>query len=495
MRGVMPHSMVIINMHKQTNINELSEHEIPPCDTRGHFFDNFGRTSSIPNSLADSSSQVNDEAVFSVLQFGAIIPPLSPWKGIRRLMPGYNYNGTEMIGPVQLRQKTDISNLDVEQQADEIERILDHFLQQQIGEKEHPVLLFSGGVDSGIIASRLAALGYRDSLLINYSFGDEDPESKLAEAMANQLDLKYERVSLNRQLCDCLLSPGQIYPQPFGDQSTVPTSDLAHAVVDRLSDQKRIILDGTGADGAFGMTSKIRLWERAIRVPAILRKAASFAYANMLWHREGKFEYFARVFRRSIDMPLLSAVIAQNSLAGTFYSKCSRSSVDGLLAKWIGGWAGESPSNRIVAADLALTCANIFAQKSKPILESAGHRVVYPFLDIKMVTTALDSIPYWQMDEPKAPLKKSLARHVPRDMVYRPKSGFLDPKGDVFYSAEFINYLRDAAEPTSPIAHLLMRKPLLKACQLLARKRTLPPQTLNLLWAIVFTDRWYRTAF
>lgn len=44
-------------------MNELDEHEILPCDTHGYFFDDSGRTASIPNSLADSNSQVNDEAV------------------------------------------------------------------------------------------------------------------------------------------------------------------------------------------------------------------------------------------------------------------------------------------------------------------------------------------------------------------------------------------------------------------------------------------------
>ena len=107
---------------------------------------------------------------------------------------------------------------------------------------------------------------------------------------------------------------------------------------------------------------------------------------------------------------------------------------------------------------------------------------------------ALCSSSHWQMEEPKAPLKQSLSRSIPRNMVYRPKSGFVDPKGEVFFSAEFIEYLRSAAGPTSPIAHMLERKPLLKACDLLAQKKELPPQTLNFLWAVVFTDRWYRTA-
>ncbi len=192
-----------------------------------------------------------------------------------------------MICPVEVPQQNHIPNVDSEQQADEVERLLDAILTDHIGEQEDPVLLFSGGVDSGIIASRLATLGYRNSLLLNFSFGDDDPESKLAEAMAPQLGLKFERVFGNRQPCSCLADPGTTYSQPFGDHSTAPTSDLAHSVIDYLSTQSRLILDGTGADGAFGMTAKIRTWEQRAS-PGDRKNLASLAYGKVLWYRKAK---------------------------------------------------------------------------------------------------------------------------------------------------------------------------------------------------------------
>jgi asparagine synthetase B (glutamine-hydrolysing) len=400
-----------------------------------------------------------------------------------------------MVSPIELHQPSHIANLNSEQQADEIERLLDSILEKHIRGQEDPVLLFSGGVDSGIIASRLAALGYRNSLLLNYSFGEDDVESKLAEAMANQLGLKFKRVPVTRRFCNCLKEPGKIYPQPFGDHSTVPTSDLAYSVVEYLSNRKCLILDGTGADAAFGKTAKIEKWKKLRRVPSIAKKIASYTYMKMLWHREGRIEKTARILRRSIEMPLLSAILAQNSFAGVFYRKDNRHLVDQFLETWIGGWAGEEPVKKVIAAVLAFKCANIIGQKGKPIFELAGHKVLYPFLEFETISTALCSIPYWQMEEPKAPLKTSLARCVPFEMVYRPKSGFIDPKGNVFFSEEFINYLRSVTEPASPISHLLDKKLLLKSCDFLTRKKTLPAQTLNFLWAVVFTDRWYRTVF
>lgn len=479
---------------KATEHMTLDEYEIPPCDTRGYFFDNSDRIVTKPRCLVNESLKIDDNAVFSVLQFGAIIPPLSPWKGVHRMLPGFRYQGTKIGYPVDLAKGKNISTLNVEQQADEIENLLDAILKRHIGVQRDPVLLFSGGVDSGIIASRLAALGYRDSLLLNFSFGDDDPESKLAEAMANHLGLKFERVQANRRLCSCLDAPGAIYPQPFGDYSTVPTSDLAYSVVERLSSQGRLILDGTGADGAFGMTAQIDSWEKMSRMPQIIKTSAASMYSKTLWHQTGRIEHVARILRRSAEMPPLSAILAQNPLAGIFYKMDNRHLVDDLLERWIGGWAGDNFATRVVAADLAMTCANTFVQKAQSILESGGHKLLCPFLEVEVVSMSLSSTPYWQMDEPKSPLKKSLARHVPHNMVYRPKSGFVDPRGDVFFDGEFIEHLRSTCEPTGPIAHMLEKKPILNSCELLARRKVLPVQTLNFIWAVVFMDRWYRTA-
>lgn len=468
-------------------------YEIQPCETHALYYDDIGRTSDKSIDLVDLTSKVNESAVFSILQFGAIIPPLSPWEGIKRLLPGNKYLGNNHIGPIELSKFNNISLLNPKQQSVIIENILDIVLKRLIGDQQDPVLLFSGGVDSGLIASRLAVLGYRNTLLLNYSFGEEDHESKLAEEMAKHLGLRFERFYSKSNLCDCLINPGQVYPQPFGDQSTVPTSDFANSVKNHLIGQNRLILDGTGADGGFGMKNKIKTWELVLRVPAIIKHLASVVYDPILWQRSGKLEYLSRILRRSKDMPLLSGVLALNPLSGIFYYDHWRHSVDSLLDDWIGSWAGKLPSQQIVAADLALICSNIYAQKAQSILESSGHKVSYPFLETEIVSLAIASIPYWQMDEPKAPLKRSLAKYVPHKMVYRPKSGFDDPHGHIFFDSGFIAYLRAAAESSSPIASILKIKPLLKACDLLFHRRKLPYQTLNCLWAITFTDRWYRT--
>ena len=468
---------------------------VPYCNTEGiyHHEGNGDLIGSLDN-LNQSELKPNEDAICSVLQFGSIIPPLSPWKGIKRLIPGYEYQGTNLLGPriVTPSRSHVLTERDV--QIKRLENVVDKSILRRLESGLKPVVLFSGGVDSGFIANRLAILGVKDCLLINYSFKQDDPESLLAEQMANHLELPFERVMASKNLCDCLESPGKYYPQPFSDQSTVPTFELAQATIQRLKEEGPcLILDGTGADGAFGMRNRIDRWKKVYRVPSLFRSLCSRFYKSYLWRQTNAIEHYFRIIRRSKQMPLLSAVLAQNSLGGLFYADHAMTMLDELLSEWVSGWAGSSLPSQIVAADLSMVCANVFAQKSCSILTRENHEILYPFMEDDLITFALTPAIFENRNEPKDLMKESLARNIPSKMVYRPKSGFTDPKSLVFYNPQFVDYLRSSIDQSSPTASLLNPKYIHKAIDLLNKKLLLPAQTLNCLWAITFTDRWYRT--
>lgn len=422
------------------------------------------------------------QAVFSVLQFGALVPPLAPYAGQRRLLPGYRHTAPHNGEALRLPSLTAIG--DPEVQADVVERLVD----QALAHVENPVVLFSGGVDSGLIAARLKALG-KEALLLNYCFGPDDPESRLADAMAQALGMRFHRIHAGIETpTRCLKDPGKVYPFPFADHSTAPTSALARAALPFLPPGS-VVLDGTGADGGFGMAAKIAKWRSVLRLPRVVRRMPAGLYRHV-WTRTGRVEYQTRLLRRSVTMPLLSSVLAQNALAGILYDDAPAATVHQHLTKWITPWAGDDPARAVVAGDLAMTCANTFAQKSHAIFEAAGVSVVYPFLTTDALVTAL-SATAWPLDQPKAPLKRALARHVPHDMVYRPKSGFVDPVGSVFHDPAFQDHLRESLE--GPIGYALKPAAMLRLLGALKARRPLPAQTLNAAWAVAFTHRWYAT--
>jgi len=469
--------------------------EIQPTDTASRFFNSEGQTADRPADLADAQSRPDQAAIYSVLQFGAMVPPLTPWEGIMRFLPGYRYQGMTIKEPLSLLEQSRHESLSLEELSSKFERKLDRILKEAIGDGPAPLVLFSGGVDSGLIAARLAKLGYSDTLLLNYSFYDDDLESEQAEAMANHLGLSFERFSIrDRHLLDCLEEPGRVYSLPFSDATTAPASDFAHQISARFAGKTRIIFDGTGA-GLFAMSKRLRRWKYAFSQPAFVRRAAARFYAAAMWNSDLKLELPFRILRRSALMPPLAAITARNPLAGILYNTMSADRVNGLLEEWVEGWAGESFAQHAIAAYSSLDEAGIYAQNALPIYADAGFVVHNPYLESEMLGYALTIVDEWKEKERKSIIKHSLAQYVPREMVYRPRSGFADPRLRIMRDPRFIDYLRSAVDSTGPIASVLHKKKIKQACDLLSQGTKLPRQTMGCLWAVTFLDRWYRTVF
>jgi asparagine synthetase B (glutamine-hydrolysing) len=464
------------------------------CDPVPLFRRCIPRNDDATNASHPSTGTIDERAVYSVLQYGAIIPPLTPWQEISRVIPGWDYDDGFTPRPRPLpHAECGRSDSDHEKVA-RVENVLDRVLRREIRGSKEPIVLFSGGVDSGLLASRLRGIGSADAILVNCAFGEADPESLLAEAMAAKLRFRFERIVFNPTSLAVLEAPGELFPLPFGDASTPASIAMAQQIVQRFEGESRVIIDGTGADGAFGLVRKIERWRQIYRLPDLARRVASMWYRRGLWRSAGKWEAVVRPVARSAGLSLPAALTAQNGIVDDFVAVPEiRHELQPLLARWIELEDGFTIPEKAVVADMALTCANVFAQKSLAMLSRAGHRVVFPFLDDEVVSLALAVVRAWRVWEPKALLKQSLAKHVPSEMVYRPKSAFADPLSRLFRTPVFIQMLRECAGDTGPLRDLLVKRRIQEACRLLGMEHSIPSQTFNLLWAIVFTDRWYRT--
>jgi len=447
-----------------------------------------------PRKLIQAEMTLDPRAIFSVLQFGAIIPPLTPWREIGRLPPGYRYR----IRPDALPERGEPLPLDSDPSAEGVEDLdgradrIEAVLDASLASAQIDLLLFSGGIDSGLMAARLAASGRRDVSLVNFAFGDSDPESSVAETMARHLGMRFERLrSADVDLAECLDEPGQVYPVPIGDMSVAPTSALARAVVARVA-RTSSVLDGTGADGAFGMGGKLRLWQRIGRIPRPLLNLTGMLQRSM-WQREHRAERVTRLARRAGRMPLLAAVFARNPLAGLFYDDSHALEVNDLLERWLSGWPVRGFAQRAVAADMAFVCANIYAQKAQAIFDANDVRAVYPYMSPEMLGLGLRTVEAWAAGGAKAPLKRALARCVPAGLVYRPKSPFADPRHTIMRGKTFIGHLRGTVLADGPLREYLVPARFSRAAELLQSGARLPRSTLNCLWTTVFLDRWIRT--
>jgi len=454
-----------------------------------------------PKLLFHRGMQIDERALYSLLQFGVLIPGLTPWREIAQLMPGsvYAISGDDLRISQWIPKSSSIESVDAtlppSRQCEEIATELDRTLRRLCPDCR-PTILFSGGVDSGLLAARAAAMGWRETLLVNIQFGLNDTESAHAEAMARWLGLSYERVRFSiDQLGEYLSRLGTTYPLPFGDISAYPNYLLAHAVAEQYGGHK-VVLDGSGADGAFGLFGDWR--PKACALPRFIRKMSAMMYkVGRLWMRTCGVERLEYLYNHtSVDLPGLHASIAINALCDIAYHVPSmvRSETRELLDKWLQDcvpWA--DGVRRFIVLDLVLACCGMMASKDKPIFDNSRIDVRYPYLEPNMVRLAVDRAIYWPgAKTPKIALKNLLAQLVPREMVFRPKSawGVSAIQTQIVRSPAFLKALDQVSQSTAPLSSVVDHDCIRRLRRCLEQGRPLPSYTYRFLWLAVFTSLW-----
>jgi asparagine synthase (glutamine-hydrolysing) len=445
-------------------------------------------------------NRLDERAVYALFQYGAIPPPLTAFKGVRRIPNGHTFRfDPGWADPVCIpafhlgdlkRQGGARANPETT-----IQEELDGLL---AGVPRSSVLYFSGGVDSGLLASRFARLGRTDVQLVNYAFHDGDEESRLALRMAARLGLRCHRVGHDpARVADVLRRLGEDYAHPFGDCSTVPTNILAHESLKWVG-RSHTVIEGTGADGAFGVGEKYRSWARVYAVPALLRRQGSAAYERLkLWRYDGGLERLGRVARKSLSLTPGEAVVAENALDGVAYTIPDevRSGLrEAVETNFEVMSAGAPPEERLSLLDLAWVCAGRMAPKSFEPLRRHGIQAVYPFLEPTLLRAAL-SLSWGERSRPgeaKALLKTLLARTLPREWVYRPKSGFAPSHRELLGSAAVQEFLRDVVlSVRNPWLDFCRRDNVSEMVERARRRRTLSPGACDFLWTLTFASGWF----
>jgi len=436
--------------------------------------------------------------VYALLLYGSTPPPFTLLRGVTRLAGGHVYR----VDAGTITATRDFVP-DPAPSADGAlaERRVTEVLDRLIGAlPANALLFFSGGVDSALLAARAARLGRRDLQLVNYAFSPSDPEAAHALRVASHLKLACERVGHDAaRVTDVLGRFAADYAFPFGDLSALPTNVLVHAALAGGSTRPVAALEGTGADGAFGLSAGYRRYQRVFDMPRVFRTAGDAAYRWLrLWRRNTYLERALRFVRKSTRMRMGPAVMAHSALDGIAFDVPAefRAGLSERLGHEIDAF-GESASaeERLSLLDLAWVCAGRMAPKTFDPLRSRGVCTIYPYLEPELVQASTSVT--WDVKsargQEKALLKTVLARDLPASLVYRAKSGFTPPYRTTLGSAPLQAFLHDVV--------LAADNPLLEWCdagvirELVTRaasRSELSVGAVDFLWALTFASGWVR---
>jgi asparagine synthase (glutamine-hydrolysing) len=281
---------------------------------------------------------------------------------------------------------------------------------------DRPLGVFlSGGVDSTVIASRLAKQQLTGYQAFTAAFpGSELDESATARASASALGLRHADVPIPTSIGEDFERIVAGLDEPFADPSSFPTWYLAREV----SRQVKVVLVGDGGDELFGGYKRVAKhlrtsWRNGFRVPFGILPAI-----------EG------RRIRTELAMDWLSAY----SLRFSGFTPAQRAFVQpDSRARPLCYWRepdnpSDTPLQQLLAIDFANYLPEYILRKADLCTMAHGLEARAPLLDHRFVQRIL-ALPEAEVytRPPKMLLAGALDERLPEDFLLRKKRGFNPP--------------------------------------------------------------------
>jgi len=400
---------------------------------------------------------LNRDALAAFLRYGYVPTPGSIYADIHKLAPGHMLTLSSGAAPeirtywslaetieAGRRAPLDISRAEA---VSQIEALIMQSVKDRMVADVPLGALLSGGIDSSTISACMQAQSAEKvrTFTIGFTEGGYD-ESTQAAAIARHLGTDHSELRVAPgHARDLIPRLAEIYDEPFADSSQIPT-----CLVSALAREKvTVALSGDGGDEVFLGYNRYkwadRVWRYSAGLPSPLRSAAA---AFLQAPSPAAWDGIGRVLPASLRPRLMGEKL--HKLASVFQARTANDIYTRLLTPWADGEepvAGVSGRNPIFE-DKALNDA----LPDFPLRMSAFDTLTYlpddiltkidrasmavsletrvPLIDHRLVEFVWRLPPALRrgsdkgMGISKSLLREVLYRHVPRQLVDRPKMGF-----------------------------------------------------------------------
>ncbi len=412
----------------------------------------FGSELKALRAFAAWEPEIDRDALGEYLQFGYVSAPRSIYRGVAKLLPGHWLELGEVGEPAPHRYwapATDAQPL--ESDEPELERRLESILVDAFRHRmvsDVPVGVFlSGGLDSSLVAALLQRYGGGE--VRTFTIGFEDPrfdESPHARAVAAHLGTRHhERIVGAADMKGVLERWAELFDEPFGDTSGVPT----YLVSTMAREHVKVALSADGGDELFcgyAHYGVVLERHRALgRWPGLARAAFARslraldrvsldAFAERLplaprARHAARRTLLERLAKLGVMLPRLDGATVYD-LAMSFWTPWEIESLLGAAAgprERVEGPGGVA--DQVGHCDLRHYLPGDILAKVDRTTMAAGLEGREPMLDHRLVEFAL-RLPLGLRRGAlgtKHLLRRILYRHVPRELIERPKQGFAIP--------------------------------------------------------------------
>ena len=401
---------------------------------------------------------VDRQALTLLLRYGYIPAPFSIYRGIAKLPPASLLTLTNANAAPQIEAYwsgaeiaeagiADPLRLTPEETIDELERQLERAISRQMIADVPLGAFLSGGIDSSTIVALMQKLSPRPVKTFTIGFHEKSyNEAEHAKAVAAHLGTDHTELYVTPDEALAVIPQlPEIYDEPFADSSQIPTH-----LVSRLARQHvTVALSGDAGDELFGGYNRYLftagVWGRVSTIPKPLRSAAARAILSVpigAWTKLGHASQ--RILPRILQVDRLGDKLHKG--AGLLTSGSAAELYGGMLSLWrdpaslvIGATeplsqaTGQTPPlsglgdiERMMALDLLGYLPDDILVKVDRAAMAVSLETRVPFLDHHVVEFAWRIPSDYKVREgtTKWVLRQVLHRHVPRELIERPKMGF-----------------------------------------------------------------------
>ena len=456
--------------------------------------------------------QMNDLGLYAILKYGAIPEPLTISENISAV-PAAHYlsfnieNGKHQISPYFQFQFPCDQN-PVTDDFDQLIRPSKEILLKsaQFLGKYNPAILISGGIDSSLYAACLHEVTDKPIHGINCIFGDNDPEASYARAIADQFNLIFHTGRMDKQdalniLDDTIALTGH----PFSDFSSFPIVFILKFMKDNIKEASMLI-EGNGGDDCFGFSDLATQSKMVFksRFPRRVKSMIARLFKNSeTWKIETDSRFLARLLALSDVHEMNTANYFLALTPANFLGLSGHSSWDQrlneIMEKVFTNLAGDrnqlSYQANVTIRQLMHVNSRRWAAKAYSVGENLGIRIIYPYI-WRDILLEQGNIP-WQAKINKGvvkwPLKRLLEDYMPKDFIYRKKSGFVPPFKQWLTSKNFNQMVRDSLLATdSNITRIVPQNIIEDLLNDALQGKNLRHAILNFLWGGLFTELWIK---
>jgi asparagine synthase (glutamine-hydrolysing) len=415
---------------------------VKPCYYHhdGGLFAFASRPRAIFEILPSLSRDMDRQALRYYLEGGYVPAPHSIYRAIKKLPPAHYLVVRD--GSVELSRywsaaeipiDAELAQRDEKSMLDELDRLIDQSIRWRMVSDVPVGVFLSGGIDSSLVAAYMCKNA--DTTVQTFTIGFDDPrydESHHAAAVAKHLGTRHHQQLLTpKDLLNLMPTYIREYDEPFFDYSAFPTM----AVSKFAGAHVKVSLSADGGDEIFGGYHYYRIAQRLefiYGLPSSLRRSAESILRKFSSHN-------AKLLGSAINKPngvagfaFMRGVIKDNV---AIMSRDLRENTQSLATLFETRAAifphNLSAAERAMRLDSTFTLADDYLQKVDVASMAFSLESREPLLDHTLVEWGARLPLSWKIrgGTNKHLLRQLAYRHVPREIIDRPKQGFGLPMG------------------------------------------------------------------